>query len=155
MANPLIVFHAIVGFIGSLLFLLVAVELKRPIKTRDPAYAKIHIASMLGTLAILISWVMGGYYYVTIYGNEVKPAVKSIESWIHDIGMETKEHLFLFLPFLSMFVVSVIRVYARDLENVRKVLMWTSLSIFLISVIIATEGFWITNAANTVLGVAR
>ena len=107
---------------------------------------------MLGTLAILISWVME-ILHVTIYGNEVKPAVK-YQSWIHDIGMRQKS--ICSVPAISFNVCCFgNKGLCERLRKVRKVLMWTSLSIFLISVIIATEGFWITNAANTVLGVAR
>ena len=48
----------------------------------------------------IISWVAGGWYYWKYYGSNVKPAITSGDfPWAHIVFMESKEHIFLFLPF--------------------------------------------------------
>ncbi len=52
---------------------------------------------------IMTSWITGGYYYVTHYGSAVKPVIKSGKyPWAHTIITEFKEHVFLFLPVLTL-----------------------------------------------------
>jgi hypothetical protein len=52
----------------------------------------------VGLAGFVLSWLAGGYYYVTYYGKLVKPVIlKSSASWAHTIAMEAKEHIFLFL----------------------------------------------------------
>src|SRR3989338_9086701 len=63
------------------------------------------ITAALGVAAFVASWIAGGYYYVVYYGTLVKPVIKSgIAPWAHDIIMETKEHIFLFIVPLAMTV---------------------------------------------------
>lgn len=53
--------------------------------------------ALIGLFGYLISWIAGGYYYVHYYGSLVKPVIKaSSAAWVHQISMETKEHIFLF-----------------------------------------------------------
>lgn len=71
-------------------------------------------ASLYGFLSFVLSWLAGGYYYVQYYGSTVKPVIKGGDfRWIHSVVMETKEHFFLFLPFLS-FVLFIVVWYAGD-----------------------------------------
>ncbi|MBI2096914.1 MAG: hypothetical protein HYT40_02040, partial [Candidatus Sungbacteria bacterium] len=56
------------------------------------------VTAAVGVLAFIASWLAGGYYYVVYYGTLVKPVIKSgAASWAHNIIMETKEHIFLFV----------------------------------------------------------
>ncbi len=59
----------------------------------------------LGTLSFIASWIAGGYYYVVYYGALVKPVIKEgVAPWAHNIVMETKEHIFLFVVPLAVVV---------------------------------------------------
>lgn len=63
----------------------------------------IRAASTLGACAIMVSWFTGGYYYITHYGSAVRAIIREGNySWAHSIGMEFKEHIFLFLPILAI-----------------------------------------------------
>ncbi|KKU44082.1 MAG: hypothetical protein UX60_C0011G0012 [Berkelbacteria bacterium GW2011_GWA2_46_7] len=58
----------------------------------------LRLTAFIGVLAYAISWLAGGYYYVKFYGTLVKPIIKASEApWVHNIVMETKEHIFLFI----------------------------------------------------------
>ena len=59
--------------------------------------------SLSAAVSFILSWISGGYYYVVHYGSAVKPIVKeSAYPWAHGIVMESKEHIFLLLPILSI-----------------------------------------------------
>lgn len=91
--------HAFFGEMGALMFLWVLVELLNPTLER---LKRARLAALLGTMLLILAWIVGGYYYVTIYGPTIKPVIKAgPQPWAHEIGIETKEHVFLFLPFLA------------------------------------------------------
>lgn len=59
---------------------------------------RIKLAALIGVIGFVVSWLAGGYYYVKFYGSLVKPIIKAGSSpWAHNIIMETKEHIFLFI----------------------------------------------------------
>jgi hypothetical protein len=44
----------------------------------------------------------GGYNYLTSYGSQVKPLILAgLYPWAHEIVMEAKEHIFVFLPIIT------------------------------------------------------
>lgn len=84
------------------------------LRSENLSFKWIKIFSTLGLLGFLASWVSGGYYYSTYYGVAVKPLiVGGSYSWAHKIVMESKEHIFLLLPFLA-FVVFAILNFAEE-----------------------------------------
>jgi len=100
MVHPLIGAHAALGELAVFAFLWVFVELLNPTEQR---IKRAKLAASLGVLFFFLSWFLGGYYYVEFYGSDVKPIIKEGPNpWAHGIFMETKEHVFLFLPFLSL-----------------------------------------------------
>jgi hypothetical protein len=110
--------HAFLGEAGALMFLWVLVELLNPSPER---LRRARIVSMLGTFFLIAAWVVGGYYYVKIYGAEIKPIIKGGPMpWAHSIVTETKEHVFLFLPFLAFLAAGMISSVGEKLaENKR------------------------------------
>jgi hypothetical protein len=48
---------------------------------------------------MVLSWVLGGYWYVNYYGPEKAMILRGPWPWAHSIVMETKEHLF-FIPLI-------------------------------------------------------
>lgn len=96
--QQLLIWHVVIGLAGIMFFVLVLLELfGTNIGTR-----KLKILSFFGFASFIASWIMGGYYYVMYYGGAVKPVIKAGDyPWVHGIIMESKEHIFLFLPILA------------------------------------------------------
>src|SRR3989344_5500168 len=106
MVHPLVGIHAALGELGIFAFLWVLVELINPTNTR---IKRAKIAAILGVIFIFSSWLAGGYYYLNYYGDNVKPLIKEGPNpWAHLIFTETKEHIFLFIPLLSVLVLGLI-----------------------------------------------
>ncbi len=80
------------------------------------------IAALAGVISAVLSWVIAGIYYVVFYGPDVKPAVKSGPwPWAHSIFMESKEHIFLFLPFLAVLLLFLVWKYANNWDEERSI----------------------------------
>jgi hypothetical protein len=97
---PLIGLHAWLGEFAALMFAWAFIEL---LSARDTNVRRAKVATLLGVVFIFSAWLAGGFYYVEIYGSAVKPLIKEGPlPWAHKIVMETKEHVFIFLPFLGL-----------------------------------------------------
>ena len=100
MPHPLIGVHAIFGELGIFAFVWAFVELFDPTTQR---LKRAKTASLVGTVFFMLSWIIGGYYYVSFYGPIIKPLIlEGPQPWAHTVVMEAKEHIFLFLPFLAI-----------------------------------------------------
>ncbi|MBC8500397.1 MAG: hypothetical protein ISS25_03760 [Nanoarchaeota archaeon] len=152
MVHPLIGIHAAFGEIGAFAFLWVLVELLNPSEER---IRRAKIAAVVGVVFLFLSWVTAGYYYVNIYGADVKPMIKAGPApWAHKIFTETKEHLFIFLPFLSILTAGLIFKYKDELiENKGAKLSVLLLSglVFLIALSMAGMGYIISMGARAAL----
>ena len=116
MVNPLILIHAVAAEVGLFAFLWIIVELLNP---TDARINRAKIAAVIGVVCLLLAWVLGGFYYVEVYGHVVKPVIKASDAnWVHGIVMEVKEHVFLFLPVLSLSVAGLL--YKLDKELMHK-----------------------------------
>jgi hypothetical protein len=118
----------------------------------DPqARRRMRIASIIGVTAFLISWMTGGYYYVMYYGSLVKPIIKEgLAPWAHLIWMETKEHIFLFIPPLAMTAVFTAFMNNEDAgkKGMRGVtIMLVGLIVFL-GLAVGAMGFIVSAAAR-------
>jgi len=137
MINPLILIHAICAELGLFAFLWVMVEMLNPTQTR---IARAQVASVFGFAFLIFAWVVGGFYYVEIYGLHVKPLINASDAqWVHSVVMEVKEHVFLFLPILATLNLALIYKYDQELLENRD----ASLSIVLVSGLIFLLGFTI------------
>ena len=135
MAHPLIFAHAIIAELGLFAFLWVLVELLNPTETR---IERAKIAAVFGLICLLAAWVAGGFYYVEVYGTQIKPVIKASDAkWVHSIIMEVKEHVFLFLPVLAALTAALIRRYDKDLIELRD----ARVTIVLLSGLIFLLGF--------------
>lgn len=143
----LLIWHVLLGLLGIVLFTVVLVTLLRG----RPNIITLKFSSILGLLSFLLSWVFGGYYYVVHYGGAVKPIIKAGSyPWMHLVIMETKEHVFLFLPILAILVTLTIFLGGNQLLTSKKFknsLTLTSLLIVLVGVAILFMGFLISAAA--------
>ena len=146
MINPLILLHAITAEVGVIAFLWVLVELLNPTGRR---VARAQVAAVVGCAALLFAWLVGGFYYVEVYGLHVKPLIKASDAaWVHNIVMEVKEHVFLFLPILAVLATAMLyRFESELLENsdARVSIVLLSGLIFLIGFSIAGMGALISS----------
>jgi len=116
MVNPLILIHAICAELGLFAFLWVLVEMLNPTKTR---IARAQMAAVFGFAFLFFAWLVGGFYYVEIYGLHIKPIINASDArWVHTIAMNVKEHVFLFLPILATLTAALLYKYdGKLLEN--------------------------------------
>lgn len=109
-------------------------------------------------LNIVGCWVAGVYYYLTVYGSQVKPAIISgIQSWAHGVVMETKENVFLFLPVISLALMCVLVFLGRDQtllddSKARKAVTVIALLALIMVFLMFVFGALISNAARIGLG---
>src|SRR3989344_7956585 len=112
-----LVAHIFLGTLG--IIFLTAYLLSIFKKEADFKWLKIN--SFLALLSFLASWITGGYYYTSYYGKSVKPVILKGEfSWVHSVLMETKEHVFLFLPFLAFTIFAITYFAYSDIAKDKK-----------------------------------
>ena len=148
----LIGIHAAMGEAGALAFLWVLIELLNPSESR---LRRARIAAALGTLLLVGAWFVGGFYYVTEYAAVVKPIIKGGPlPWTHEVITETKEHVFLFLPFFLILVWGLLSRYRNELmqnRNIRVAVIILSGLIVLMAFAIAGMGFMISSGFRAAL----
>jgi hypothetical protein len=104
---PLIGLHAWLGEFAALMFAWAFIEL---LSGADENVRRAKMATLLGLFFIFSAWLAGGFYYVEVYGSAVKPLIKEGPlPWAHKIVMETKEHVFIFLPFLGLLAFALLQ----------------------------------------------
>lgn len=84
---------------------------------------RLRLAALIGVIGYAVSWMAGGYYYVKFYGALVKPIIKAGSApWVHNIIMETKEHIFLFIIPLAVTVALIAWLREEDWQmlNIRR-----------------------------------
>lgn len=150
--HPLIGLHAALGEVGALLFLWVLIELLNPSESR---LRRARLAAALGTLFLIGAWFVGGFYYVTEYGAIVKPVIKSGPlPWAHSVITETKEHVFLFLPFLAALTFGLLSRYKSEFtqnRNLRVAVVLLAGLIVLMAFTMAGMGFIISSGFRAAL----
>lgn len=149
MVHPLVGVHAVLGEIGIFAFMWVFVELLNPTTQR---LKRARIVAMLGVTFFLLSWIAGGIYYTEFYGPVVKPIIKEgPQPWAHNVVMEAKEHIFLFLPFLAIVNYLLIKnLKTQDNKKRKAILMLTALIIAL-GLLMALMGYLIATGLRSAL----
>ena len=115
------------------------------------SFARRRATALIGIGGFLLSWIIGGYYYVVYYGTVVKPEIKAgLAPWIHSIVMETKEHVFLFLLPLALtaFFLTLLNKEAFEDLKVKPLSVLLALLIVGIGLAIGAMGFMISAAAR-------
>ena len=70
---------------------------------KAPNYVFISRIAWSAVALFFLSWATSAYYYVTYYGTAVKPRIiAGAAPFAHTFFMETKEHIFLVLPFVAL-----------------------------------------------------
>lgn len=106
--------HVVYGLIAIACFYISWLWILKP-KPPVPALRKV---TFIGFALFVLSWLAGGHYYLDYYGKLVKPVIKAGQySWAHTVVTETKEHVFLFLPFLALSVFAIVLFAGEQLET--------------------------------------
>lgn len=109
------------------------------------------VIAAVGVIAFIASWIVGGYYYVVYYGTLVKPVIKAgVAPWVHNIVMETKEHIFLFVVPLAMTALFITLLPKDELERhkLRTPTLWLCGVVAGLGFLIGLMGFMISAAAR-------
>ena len=109
------------------------------------------VTAGVGVAAFVLSWIAGGYYYVVYYGTLVKPVIKSgVAPWVHNIIMESKEHIFLFIIPLAVTVLFISMLEKEEMERLtlRRLGVVLSGTVAGLGLLIGAMGFIISAAAR-------
>lgn len=145
-----VLLHSISGSLVALALVWVILEVRYPV---DRSLTRIRIASYFAILLVTAGcWLAGGYNYLTVYGSQVKPVIlEGSYPWVHEIIMEAKEHVFVFLPIIALSISITLSVLGKDLflsnSSFRRALattaylaLFTVLLMFLMGAIISSAG---------------
>jgi len=143
-----LVLHIILGSAGIIFLTAYLLSLSK----KEPDSKSLKSSSFLAVLSFIGSWIFGGLYYTSYYGKVVKPIIlKGQYSWVHTILMETKEHLFLFLPFLTIALFVITALGKKGLEkneNLKKSVLRFAFIIVGLGITAALAGYMISGAVT-------
>jgi hypothetical protein len=92
--------HVLAGSLALLSFLWVFIELY--VAGERSHLPRLRAAAILGTVFLVVTWVVGGYLYVQLF----EPIEERIETgpfpWVYAVLFDWKEHVFHFLPFVGL-----------------------------------------------------
>jgi hypothetical protein len=152
MTFPLIGLHAWLGEFAALMFVWAFIELYSG-SVSNISRAK--LAVLLGVVFLFGAWFAGGFYYVEFYGTGVKPLIKEGPlPWAHKIVMETKEHVFLFLPFLGLLAYGLLQRLGNQMAQDRRACiaaMYAVGSVAVIAAGMALLGFLVSSGFRAAL----
>jgi hypothetical protein len=152
MTFPLIGLHASLGEFAALMFFWAFIELY---SGADSNIRRAKLAVLLGVVFLFAAWFVGGFYYVEFYGSGVKPLIKEGPfPWAHKVVMETKEHVFLFLPFLGLLANGLVQRLGSQVANdgrARVAAMYAAGSVVLIAASMAFFGFLVSSGFRAAL----
>ncbi|MGE5624942.1 MAG: hypothetical protein ACM3ZT_05285 [Bacillota bacterium] len=93
--------HPTFGVLACLAALWVGVE---TLNASQANLGRIRTVSTVTAVLLWLTWIVGGYFYVTFYAADKAIILGSNWKFAHDIFMEGKEHLFFTLLLLGTFL---------------------------------------------------
>lgn len=143
----ILISHVFLGVLGVIAFYAVWMGLLK----QKLSLKFLQFASLTGLISFVLSW-LNGVYYVIYYSKAVRAAIKAGQySWAHTVFMESKEHIFLFVPFLSAVVFLTLWFLGDKLENEinlkRSTIMISGL-VTVLGIIITLSGLLISGAVR-------
>ena len=121
--------HVLFGVLGIILAVALLVYILNASEKNIP---KIKSISLLTGLSMVLSYLIGGWWYVTYYAAERDIIRAGSWKWAHTFFMEWKEHFFFALLFLGILLPVI--AYRNDLsvlENRRLLLVVTLLVVII------------------------
>ncbi len=146
-----VLLHSISGGLVALALVWIILELRSPI---DRSLSRARVASYLAAFFVTVGcWIAGGYNYLTSYGSQVKPVILAGPyPWAHEVVMEAKEHVFVFLPIIVLALSITLSVFDRDIfmsdtKFRRALIMIAGLALFMV-LLMFLMGAIISNAGK-------
>ncbi len=121
--------HVFFGVLGILLALALLVYV---INVNEKNISRIRSLSLYTAASLIISYIVGGWWYVVYYAPERDLIKAGSWKWAHNFFMEWKEHVFFALLFLGILLPIV--AYRNDItapENRRLMIILASLVVIL------------------------
>lgn len=140
----LLIVHVIGGVIAIGMHNVVLMHLLK----KAPNYVFVSRVAWSAVALFLLSWATSAYYYVTYYGSSVKPRILAgAMPAAHTFFMETKEHIFLVLPFLALSI-ALCTTYLRSNpdDSLRKSTALLTLVALAIGVATAASGIFVSGS---------
>lgn len=111
--KSLVLFHSITGGLAVLALSWILLEIQY---SKEKSLSRAKVASYFTTVLLTIGcWIVGGYNYLTSYGSQVKPVILAgPQPWAHEIVMEVKEHIFVFLPIIALTLSITLSIFDRE-----------------------------------------
>ncbi|WP_458208652.1 hypothetical protein [Haladaptatus sp. NG-SE-30] len=150
MPHPGIGVHAIFGELSAVLFLWTLVELYRGVDRANVVRVRRISLVALGSLAV--AWIVGGNYYLTGYQQIKDVIVSGPQPWSHEIFMEAKEHIFLFLPALALLQAGALRTRDEFTGDARYALLVITALLILTAFAVAGMGYLISSGFRAATG---
>lgn len=118
MSQLILMMHVFFGVLGTLLAVALLVDIMHlSAENRN----RIYLMSLVITAFILLSYLVGGYWYVTEYAADKAIIKAGAWPWAHGFAMEVKEHIFFILLLLSLYLPFVAsRIRADGGERLKK-----------------------------------
>lgn len=153
--KSLVLVHSISGGLAALVLAWIVLEM---LFLTERGIVRARIAGYLTVFLVIAGcWIVGGYNYLTDYGSLVKPMILAgPEPWAHSLVMETKEHIFIFLPLIVLALSLTLAVPDRDAfmgkTIFRRAVAITASLALLMVLLMFLMGCIISNAGNLGLG---
>ncbi|MCX5852399.1 MAG: hypothetical protein NT072_10165 [Deltaproteobacteria bacterium] len=138
MVQVVLMLHVLFGVLAIMIAVAVLVYL---VNVKEQNIPRIKNLSILVALSTILSYLIGGYWYVTYYTPERDIIKAGPWPWAHTFFMEAKEHIFFVLLFLSIYLPIV--VYKDSLlksEENRKLALIVVVFIILIGLAVDGSG---------------
>lgn len=143
-----LVSHIILGLLGTSFYYALWLGLLRT-QVNLPVLRRLALSAWL---AILLSWITGGYYYAFYYGKAVRSVIRAgAYPWAHAVFMEAKEHIFLFLPFLGALVYLALSELSKDpqfFDDTKRALTFLVGTTTVLAIVITLFGIVISGAVR-------
>jgi hypothetical protein len=147
-SDVILLAHSTFGVLGVLSALWVFVE---TLNAREGNANRIRTASFLAALAMSVTWILGGYWYIHFYPADKALILKGPWPLAHILFMETKEHLFFIPLLLSFYLVIAARDKLFANPSARKMVLCVAMLIVLSGLSIEGFGAIINHGAKVAL----
>jgi hypothetical protein len=120
----LLMVHPALGVLGVLAATWVFVD---TLNVRPETLGRIRLASYASAALIWGAYLVGGYWYVTLYGPDRELIKAGPWPFAHDFFMETKEYVFLSLLLLATFLPIAASGDLAASRGARNLVLWSAL----------------------------
>jgi hypothetical protein len=140
--------HAGLGVLGVLSAVWVFVE---TLNAHPRNSGRIRTAALVVTLCMAGAWVLGGHWYLHFYPADKALILHGPWPFAHNLFMETKEHLFLLVLILSLYLPIAAWENLHANAAARKLVLWVALLIGVNGLAIESFGAVVNHAAKIAL----